>query len=125
MTMTDPRPDLEESAPAGGLVDLLNTTPPPAPAPARRQPGVEVLVYVEGQDPFTVRITNRERIAYEKAAARHKEWPALERGRNFAMTHHTWTAARRAGRTSLTFDQWADVLEDFDAVEDTPADPTQ
>jgi hypothetical protein len=45
-------------------------------APARRQPGSLVEVFVEGEDPYTVRVTNRDRIAYEKTAARHKEWPA-------------------------------------------------
>jgi hypothetical protein len=35
-----------------------------------------------------------------------------------------WSAARRTGRTVLTFEQWQDVLEDYN-VQDAPADPTR
>jgi hypothetical protein len=83
-------------------------------APARRQPGSLVELFVEGEDPYTVRVTNRDRIAYEKTAARHKEWPAPENGRSFVMTFLVWNAARRAGRTAVTFDQWQAVLEDWE-----------
>lgn len=93
--------------------------------PARRQPGTVVQLFVEGEEPYTVLITNRERLAYEKTAARHKEWPAMEVGRNFAMTFVCWSAARRAGHTALTFEQFCDVLLDYDEVKDAPADPTR
>lgn len=96
-----------------------------AAPPAHRQPGQLVEVFLEDADPYTVRITNRDRIAYEKTAARHKEWPAPENGRSFVMTFLVWSAARRAGRTVLTFDQWQDALEDWEMVQAAPVDPTR
>jgi len=93
--------------------------------PARRQPGHLVELFVEGQDPFTVRLTNRERIAYEKVAAKHPEWPATDQGQHFAMTFVCWAAAKRAGHTTTTFEQWQDVLEDYEVAQDVPADPTR
>jgi hypothetical protein len=94
-------------------------------APARRQPGQLVELMVEGQEPFTVRVLNRDRIAYERAAARHKEWPPAAVGQNFAMTFVCWSAAKRAGLTALGFDAFAEVLEDYDVVAEAPADPTR
>lgn len=94
-------------------------------APPRRQPGRLVELFVEGEQPYTVRVANRETIAYEKTLARHKEWPALEHGQHFAMTFMVWTAAKRDGRTSLTFEAWQDALIDWEIVQDRPADPTR
>jgi poly(A) polymerase len=68
---------------------------------------------------------SRERIADEKTAARHREWPPFDTGQHFAMTFMVWAAARRAGRTALTFDQWQDKLEDWEPVKQEPADPTR
>lgn len=109
----------------------LNASDPDLPianpdeAPVRRQPGRLVELQVDGQDPYTVRITNRERIAYEKTAAKHPEWPSMDAGQHFTMTFVCWVAAKRAGRTDTTFEQWQDVLLDWDVVEDVPADPTR
>jgi hypothetical protein len=103
--------------------DTVHPLQPAEPAPARRQPGALVEVFVAGQDPYRVRITNRERIAYEKQCARHKEWPAT--GQSFAMTFVTWSAAKRAELTTLTFEQWQDALEDWDEIAEEPADPTR
>lgn len=95
-------------------------------APPRRQPGRLVELFVEGEPaPYRVRIANRETIAYEKTLARHKEWPGLEQGQHFAMTFMVWVAAKRDGRTSLTFDQWQDALIDWEIVTEQPADPTR
>jgi hypothetical protein len=41
------------------------------------------------------------------------------------MTFLVWNAARRAGRTAVTFDQWQAVLEDWEPVRDEPVDPTR
>jgi hypothetical protein len=95
-------------------------------APARRQPGILVELHVEGEpEPLHVRVTNRDRIALEKAAARHREWPAAKDAPNFAMTFVSWSAARRAGLTALTFEQWQEALEDYDVIGEEPADPTR
>jgi hypothetical protein len=115
------------------LISALEDLDDPAPAfrsehedaPARRQPGALVELFVEGEAPYIVRVTNRERIGYEKAAARHREWPAMEQGQHFAMTFVCWAAAKRAGHTSLTFEAFADVLEDYDVLDSEPADPTR
>jgi hypothetical protein len=107
-------------------VDGHSPAPDPEPeAPARRQPGQLIEVFVAGADPypFTVRILNRDRIAYEKAAARHTEWP--EKGRSFVMAFLTWSAARREQLTALSFEAWQTALEDWDGVQETPADPTR
>jgi hypothetical protein len=107
------------------ITALADLDEPAEQAPARRQPGHLLELFVEGEDPYTVRVTNRDRIAYEKTAARHKEWPSWETGRNFVMTFYAWSAARRAGRTTLTFDAWQDALEDYELIQDVPADPTR
>lgn len=100
------------------------------PAPARRQPGQLVEVLVEGCDPYTVVVANREVIAYERTAAKHREWPVPTRenpglGTHFQMTFCTFVAAKRAGRFDGTFDRWCEVLEDWNLVQDVAADPTR
>jgi hypothetical protein len=107
------------------ITALADLDEPAEQAPARRQAGQRWLVQVEGADPFTVRVTNRDRIAMEKTFARHKDWPAPADAPNFAVTFLTWNAAKRAGDTALTFDQWAEALEDFDRIGEEPADPTR
>lgn len=98
--------------------------PDPTPAPARRQPGARVLCQLDGHPDVEVHVTNRERLAYEKTAARHSEWPAPERGHSFVMTFVTFAAAKRAGHpAATTFDAWQEILLDWDEVAE-PADPT-
>lgn len=99
----------------------LNTEPLEE-APARRQPGVLASCILEGYpEPLELRITNRERIAYEKAAAKHREWPE---GISFTMTFCTFAAAKRAGHpAATTFDAWQELLLDWDEVK-VSADPT-
>ena len=125
--MTTPQPPHLISALEQLDDEFENGTTPPLEdepeTPARRQPGQLIEVMVEGEEPYNVRVANRELIHYEKLAARHKEWP--EQGRNFVMTFCTWSAARRAGRTSVTFEKWQEVLEDWNPVKDVPADPTR
>jgi len=94
-------------------------------APKHRQVGMFVDLDFEDGTSYRVRTVNRDRIAYEKAAAKHKEWPGLEQGPNFAMTFLCWHAARREGRTTLGFEQFAEVLEDYNTVREAVADPTR
>ena len=119
--------DAEDTpVPAGGLVDHLNAAAELDEAPPRRQPGTLVEVFVEGCEPYTVRITNRERLEFEVTAARHKEWPSRADGQTFAMTFVTWAAARRAGRYDGNFAAWQNDLIDWDVLdEQVPADPTR
>jgi hypothetical protein len=104
----------------------LNAVPDVEPeAPARRQPGQLVDLWLDGADePVTVRVTNRERIHYEKTAARHK-WPAPAEAQNLAMTFVCWSAAKRAGLTQSTYEQFEEALIDYDVIEAAPADPTR
>lgn len=105
----------------------LNTPADPSTEepPARRQPGVRVLCQLDGHPDVEVHVTNRERLAYEKTAAKHPEWPAPERGQSFVMSFVTFAAAKRAGHpAAATFDGWCDVLLDWDEVP-AAADPTR
>lgn len=94
-------------------------------APARRQPGTLWRVEFEDGGQLEVRATNRDMIAWEKTKARHREWPTSEDAPVFATTFVVWNAARRAGLSVLTFDQFADAVADLTAVKDEPADPTR
>jgi hypothetical protein len=112
----------------GALADLdarseLNTEEPEAPA--RRQHGARFAVYLDGSPDLEVTVDNRDRIAYEMTAARHKEWPAPEAGQHFAMTFCLWSSAKRTQQTALTFEQWRLVMVDYDLVSEVPADPTR
>ena len=123
MTITTP-PHL-----IGALADLderseMNTYEEPEP-PARRQHGARFAVYLDGSPDLEVVVDNRDRIAYEMTAARHKEWPPFEIGRNFAMTFVLWAAAKREGHTATTFDQWQKALLDYNLLREAPADPTR
>jgi hypothetical protein len=107
------------------MTSALTPVPEPDEAPARRQVGVLAEVFVEGEDRYELRITNRERLHYEKTAAKHKEWPSAETGRFFHMTFVLWSAAKRAEKTALTFEQWQDALEDWNVLDEEAADPTR
>lgn len=124
--MTAPTPPHLISA----LADLDDAPPPfsseqEEEAPARRQPGDVFDVYLDDGQVLEVRAANRDVIAWEKTRARHKDWPTAAEAPIFATTFVIWNAAKRAGLTSLTFDQFTDAVIDFDKVRDEPADPTR
>lgn len=83
---------------------------------------------------FTVRITNRDYVAWDRTAPR-KKWGKAEDVPFLAATFMAYTAARREGRTTLPFDQpgvenWCDSVDEVDSRaddEDGPdvARPTQ
>lgn len=62
---------------------------------------------------FTVRITNRERVLWERTARKH-DWGLAEDSPHEALTFMAWSAARRAGDPAgqLTFDQFVDQVVD-------------
>ena len=121
--MTTPLHNRSElnASPATGLADLADLDDE---APARRQPGQLIEVFLDGQEPFTVRVVNPDRIAFERVRASRK-WPAPAEAQSLAMTFVTWNAAKRAGSTTLTYEQWEQALMEWETVEDTPADPTR
>lgn len=99
--------------------------PEPVEPPARRQPGTRVELFLDGNpEPVEVVVTNRERIHYEKVAAK-RGWPAPQVAQHSAMTFVCWSAAKRAGLTAATYEQFEDVLLDYEVLKDEPADPTR
>lgn len=125
-----------EAAPAGGLVDHVNaeldhSTGPivEAPSPVNESLTGEQEADDDGEvtlpgsyadcawagEEFTVRITNRERVLWDKTSRKH-EWGPAEDSPNFALTFMAWSACRRdqlpAGR--LTLDEFVDQVEDVE-----------
>jgi hypothetical protein len=98
-------------------------------APRRRQYGALVEVVLDSGDPevpevFTVHVLNPDRIRYEKTRARQKDWPDPRDAGSHMTTFITWAAAKRAGQTELSWEQWEVALLDYDEVKVTTADPT-
>ena len=118
MTALDDDPRL---APAGGLVDHLNAD---AEHSEHALPGMLTRVVLEGREPFTVRVTNRDYLAWDKTSQRQKPvWKADETPFLFA-TFLAWSAARRAGEFDGYFDAFAEVCEEIDQ-RDVVTDPTK
>jgi hypothetical protein len=72
-----------------------------------------VLVKRDGQDDIEVQADNRDLVAYERTRLRQKPvWPKFDDAPFGWLTFISWSAARRAGLTDLTYSQWeADVLD--------------
>jgi hypothetical protein len=101
------------------------TVPQVDEPPARRQPGQLVELWLDGADePVTVSIDNRDRIAFEKVQTK-RGWPKAADAQNLAMTFVCWSAAKRAGLTTATYEQFEAALVDYDVIKDVPADPTR
>lgn len=134
--MYEQQNETTEAAPAGGLVDQLNAQlDHPQETPAEDQPAVNAPLTADQEtdedgevtlpgsyadcvwagDPFTVRVTNRERVLWDKTSRKH-EWGTAEDSPNFAITFMAWSACKRdqlpAGR--LTLDQFIDQVEDVE-----------
>lgn len=85
-------------------------------------PGASTRVTMEDGTEFTVRITNRDYVAWDRTAPK-KKWGKAEDVPFLAATFMAWTAARREGKTSLPFDQagvinWTDSVADIDSRRD-------
>lgn len=90
-------------------------------------PGRRCRVQLEGGDVFVVRITNREYIAWDKTAPR-KKWGAMGEVPFLAATFMAWIAAKREGKTGLTWEQWQEAVVDCENLPEEPEDlarPTQ
>lgn len=73
-----------------------------------------------GSDPMVIQTDNRDLLAWEQTALRHK-WGSFQERPFKWLTFLAWSAARRSGEleTSVTYETWeADVL----SVADTAAD---
>lgn len=104
--------------------DPIVTPPDLVPAAAVTLPGQEVLCRLEGGRELTVRVTNRERVRWDKTAPRHG-WGKAEEVPHLAMTFVCWAAAKREDLFDGNFDQFADALEDYDVVKTERVPPTQ
>jgi hypothetical protein len=99
----------------------------------RALPGKRFRVTLGDDESFTVRVTNRDFIAWDRTAPR-KKWGTQAEVPFLFVAFCTWSASRREKFTSLNFDApdgncWCDVVEDItpleDGAEDDAARPTR
>jgi hypothetical protein len=98
------------------LVDLGNTE-------ERTLPGSFVRVQLADGADFTVRVTNRELVAWDMTRAK-RGWPTAGEARFLLLTFVAWKAATREQQTALTWEQWQDAVEDIEEAGETEAHPT-
>src|SRR4051812_25041072 len=85
----------------------------PAPAEEERAlPGHRMRVSMNDGAEYTVRITNRDRVAWDKPAPRHK-WGSASEVPFLASTFLAWSAAYREGFTDLKFEAFVDACDDL------------
>jgi hypothetical protein len=70
---------------------------------------------------YTVRITNRDRVAWDKTAPRHK-WGSASDVPFLASTFLAWSASYREGLTDLKFEQFSEACDDLVDVTDKDED---
>lgn len=78
--------------------------------------GQRVHVALEGGEEFTVRITNREYLAWDLTRTK-RQWPPFNEALFLAMTFTAWKAATREKLTALTWEQWQDAVVEISTVE--------
>jgi len=93
------------------------------PAGERTLPGIYVRAQLAGGEDFTVRVSNRELVAWDMTRGK-RQWPAQADAPILHLTFVTWKAAVREGLTAFTFEQWSDAVENLDHVGDAEARPT-
>jgi hypothetical protein len=106
---------------------INRTEPAEPPTQERTLPGHRMHVTMADGSEFTVRITNRDRVAWDKTAPRHK-WGSASDVPFLASTFLAWSAAYREGHTTLTFERFqeqCDDLADLKPDEDDAARPTR
>jgi hypothetical protein len=94
---------------------------PTAEPEARTLPGHRMHVVMADGAEFDVRITNRDRVAWDKTAPRHK-WGSASEVPFLASTFLAWSAAYREQLTDLKFEQFQEQCEDIADVTDTGDD---
>lgn len=89
--------------------------------------GQRIHVELEDGTEFTVRVTNRDYIRWDKTAPKRKWGNFRDVPFRFA-TFLAWSAANRDGLTPLTFEQFEEAALEVDRLEQTAEDaarPTQ
>jgi hypothetical protein len=90
--------------------------------PAERTlPGHQMRVTMADGTEFDVRITNRDRVAWDKTAPRHK-WGNAGDVPFLASTFFAWSAAYREKLTDLKFEAFQEQCEDLNDVTDATDD---
>lgn len=97
----------------------------------------KLIVHVEMRNGVVhedVRITGADRIAYEREARKHKDWPGMVDGQSESAIHWAaWHALKRTGRYGGTWEAFeqgdyidviADPGDDEDEGEGGAVDPT-
>jgi hypothetical protein len=99
------------------LVDLGNSPED------RTLPGTIVRVQLADGSDFSVRVSNRELVAWDMTRAK-RSWPLANEARFLCMTFCAWKAATREGKTTLGWDAWQDAVEDIEEAGEVEARPT-
>jgi hypothetical protein len=87
-------------------------------------PGQHFRIYMEGGDQLVARVTNRERVLWDKTAPKHK-WGQAQDVSSLSTTFCIWGALRRQGDYAGTFDAFCDAMEDFDILKAEDVRPTR
>jgi hypothetical protein len=111
-----------ETAPApASLRDLAADEP----APERTAARMSATVTLESGETFTVAITHREFVAWDKTAAKHK-WPAAADAPFMLNAFLAFAAATRAGLYAGSFAQFSESdAVDISLEQVEPARPTR
>lgn len=110
---------------------MTTTTPPPVPlvdlgnTPADRTlPGAHVRVQLADGADITVRVSNRELVAWDMTRGK-RDWPPASDARFLFLTFCAWKAATREKATALTWEQWQESVEDIEEAGEAETGPTR
>lgn len=100
----------------------LRQLPDPAPdTPTRRLPGQRYAVVMDDGTEFEVLVQNRDRVSWDRTAARHK-WPAYGDAPFLATTFVAWCAAKRAGHVDCRFEEFEATAAEITPLAEDEAD---
>ena len=108
------------------MTSPITSLPQPDVEEERTLPGHRMRVAMNDGAEYVVRITNRDRVAWDKTAPRHK-WGSATEVPFLASTFLAWSAAYREGLTDLKFEAFSDACDDLADIttEDDTTRPTR
>lgn len=68
-----------------------------------------LVVFTNGREPLEIQSDNRDLVGYEKTRIKHK-WPKFDEAPFVWLTFLAWSAARRAGQESGTYEAWENAV---------------
>lgn len=81
-----------------------------------------LVVFSNGREPLEVQADNRDLVGWESTRAKHK-WPKFDEAPFKWLTFLGWSAARRAGQESGTYEAWeSSVISVRDMTEQAVAE---